>query len=203
MSKIREYIESGILEMYVLGMTKPDESKEVESMAEQHREINEEINSIRNDIESYARSHSVEPPLTVKPMLMAMIDYADRMQKGEPASYPPPLTEKSQAKDYEPWLNRADMVPPDDYGAIHAKIIGYQPGATTAIVWLKYGVPPEVHHKEYETFLILEGECDLTIGERTQHLGPGSYLTIPLHVTHYVKVTSEVACKFILQRSAA
>ena len=43
---IKEYIESGILEMYVLGHATKEESDEVEKMASTHPEIKKEMNKI-------------------------------------------------------------------------------------------------------------------------------------------------------------
>jgi mannose-6-phosphate isomerase-like protein (cupin superfamily) len=203
MSKISEYIESGILEMYVLGLTDEGESRAVEQMAADHSEVRKEIEKLSKEYESYAESMAISPDPTIKPMVLASIDYMERMKKGEPASFPPVLNENSKAEDYNEWLSRKDMVRPVDSENIFAKIIGYTPSVLSAILWIKDGAPPEVHDEQYEKFLILEGTCDITIDDTVHHLRAGDYLTIPLHVSHHVKVTSEVPCKAILQRVAA
>jgi len=105
--------------------------------------------------------------------------------------------------DYAPWLNRADMVLPQNFKDAHVKIIGYTPAAVTAIVWIKHMAPQEVHHDEFEKFLIVEGSCDLTIGQEVHHLVAGNYLAIPLHINHSLIITSSIPCKVILQRIAA
>jgi mannose-6-phosphate isomerase-like protein (cupin superfamily) len=203
MNSILEYIESGILEMYVLGLTTREETKGVEQMAEAHLEIRNEIEIIRKNIESYIESYALAPAVTIKPFLMAIIDFSERMKNGEPSSFPPILSKDSQISHYSEWLNRKDMVLPEDFNGMYAKIIGYTPEATTAIVWLKNMAPPEVHHNEFEKFLIIEGSCDITIEGKIHHLIPGDYLSIPLHSYHNVKITSEIPCKIILQRIAA
>ncbi|MEO5942329.1 MAG: cupin domain-containing protein, partial [Ferruginibacter sp.] len=103
---------------------------------------------------------------------------------------------------YAPWLNRSDMTAPDNE-AIFAKIIGYTPEATTAIVWIKEYAPHEVHDHEYEKFLVVEGTCDIIVEGKVHSLIPGDYFAIPLHKKHVVKVTSIIPCKVILQRIAA
>lgn len=90
-----------------------------------------------------------------------------------------------------------------DTDNIYAKIIGYTPEATTAIVWLKDYAPHEVHDNEYERFLIVEGTCDIIVEDQVNQLVPGDYFAIPLHKNHLVKVTSSIPCKVILQRVAA
>jgi mannose-6-phosphate isomerase-like protein (cupin superfamily) len=203
MSNLLEYIESGILEMYVMGITSPEESIEVEAMAKKHPEIRSEIATISKNLELYSELHALQPAPTIKPFLMASIDYMERMKKGEKPSYPPQLNEYSKIQDYKEWLERPDIILPSDFSHFYAKIIGNTPEMITAVIWIGKMAPPEVHKDEYEKFLILEGTCDITISDKVHHLKAGDYLAIPLHETHMVQVTSDVPCKAILQRIAA
>lgn len=200
---IKEYIESGILEIYVLGLATKEEAEEVEKMSMSHSEIKQEIAEISVALEKYAQQNNVVPHPAIKPLLMATIDYTERLQAGEPQSFPAILNEHSKIEDYREWLDRKDMVAPSEFEEIFVKIIGYTPVATSAIVWIKNMAPEEVHTDEYEKFLIIEGTCDITIGEKVHQLVPGDYLAIPLHVDHQVKVTSKTPCKVLLQRVAA
>ncbi len=198
----KQYIDSGILEQYVLGIASPQECKEVETMAASDIAIKQEIDAISKAMETYAIVNAIEPDTLIKPFLLATIDYAERIKKGEPVSDPPMLNENSKLADFAVWLNRDDMVSPgaDD---LFAKIIGYTAEATTAIVWIKDYAPQEVHHDEYERFLIVEGTCNIIVGEEVNQLIPGDYFAIPLYKSHLVKVTSKIPCKIILQRIAA
>lgn len=200
---IKEYIESGVLEIYVLGLASKEETEEVEKMSIAHPEIKKEIAEISLALEKYAQQNNVAPHPAIKPLLMATIDYTERLEGGEPQSFPTILNENSKIEDYHEWLNRKDMVAPVDFEEIFVKIIGYTPEVTSAIVWIKNMAPEEVHTDEYEKFLIVEGTCDITIGDKVHQLVPGDYLTIPLHLDHNVKVTSKTPCKVILQRVAA
>ena len=198
----KDYINSGILEQYVLGHTSPLETKEIEMMAAADAEIRQEIESIAFALENYALENGMAPNTVIKPFLLAMIDYTERIKNGEPVTEPPQLHEKSTIKDFEVWLNRADMVP-NEGADLFAKIIGYSAQATTAIVWIKDYAPQEVHDHEYEKFLIVEGTCNIIVGEAVNALVAGDYFAIPLHKTHLVQVTSSIPCKVILQRIAA
>jgi mannose-6-phosphate isomerase-like protein (cupin superfamily) len=200
----REYIESGILESYVMGVASDIEREEVEMMAAGNADIRQEIDAISDALEKYALAHAIEPSPAVKPLLMATIDYFERIKSGEPISYPPELHKSSKPEDYFSWLNRPDFNFSDsDEDNLFAKIIGYTPQMITAILWMKQETPREIHHDEHERFLILEGNCDIIIGDKSHHLVPGDYFAIPLHKYHQVKVTSFIACKAILQRVAA
>jgi mannose-6-phosphate isomerase-like protein (cupin superfamily) len=203
MKNIKEYIESGILEAYIFGVAAPEEEIEVEEMANNNKEVRAAIEAIGEDIERFAQANAITPDPTIKPFLMATIDYTERMEKGEVPSFPPELHEGSQLSDYTEWLNRPGMTLPGDFTDYHAKIIGYAPEALTAIVWIKDMAPWEIPDDEYEKFLIVEGTCDITISDEVHHLVPGDFLSIPLHKNHTVKVTSDIPCKVILQRIAA
>ena len=58
---IRAYIETGILELYVLGDISPEEKLQVEEMAEKYPEIKAEIAEIEKALEAYALQNAVEP----------------------------------------------------------------------------------------------------------------------------------------------
>ena len=203
MKDISEFIESGIIEAYVLGMAAPEEIREVEEHAILHPEVQEAINTFSDTLEQQALANAIAPDPIIKPLLMATIDFMDRMERGETASFPPDLNNGSKISDYTEWLNRTDMVLPTYSTDLYARIIGYTPQVTTAIVWIKEMAPQEVHTDEYEKFLIVEGTCDITIEDDVYQLKAGDFLAIPLHKNHHVRVTSDTYCKVILQRVAA
>lgn len=62
MMEVRDYIESGILELYVFGTLSESETEEVAKMAEKHAEIQEEIISIEKAVISL--SYSMAPYLS-------------------------------------------------------------------------------------------------------------------------------------------
>jgi len=203
MKNFEDYINSGMLEAYVLGLTDSKETLEVEQMAAESDEILVVINRISEDFEGYLKANSVPPPATAKPFLLATIDYTDRLEKGEQPAFPPVLHQGSRIKDYVEWLHRDDMILPGNFGDMHVKIIGYTPGVNTAIVWLKGLSVQEIHDQEVENFLIVEGLCDITVGEEAYQLVPGDYFSVPLHTHHTVTVSPDVVCKIVLQRVAA
>ncbi len=203
MKTVKEYIESGILEEYVLGLTSEIENTEIAVWASSHPEIKKEIDSITDSLVCYADKYAPELDPTIKPMVLATIDYMERLKAGEAPSFPAELNEHSKMSDFSEWLDRKDISLPDDFEGYHAKIIGFEPAKTTAVIWLEHGSPEELHHELYEKFLIIEGTCDLTIEGNVHSLTAGDYLAIPLHAKHDVRVTSSSPCKVILQRVAA
>lgn len=69
----KEYIESGIIESYVLGASTVGESAEVERLALEYSDIYNEIESVRNTLESYVLQYEKEPPAFLKDKIMAEI----------------------------------------------------------------------------------------------------------------------------------
>ena len=61
MEDLKTYIESGILELYVLGDLSPEEKLQVEDMASKYPLINAELDEIERSIELFAKSNAVEP----------------------------------------------------------------------------------------------------------------------------------------------
>lgn len=203
MKDLNDYIDSGVIMSYVLGLSTPEEIAEVEALSAKYPEINEAINETNDLLEKQALKNAIAPPLTVKPELLATIDYMERLGRGEEMTFPPELNNDRTIADYEQWLNRPDMQPTQDFDGIYVKLIGYTPTCTTAIAWIKEMAPEEVHDKEYERFLIVEGSCTIHVGSTDYKLVPGNYLQIPLYEKHHVVITSTKPCKIILQRVAA
>lgn len=203
MNKVNDYINSGILEYYVLGLTSPLETIEVTEMAKLHPEINQEINEISESLLQFSSIAAPKPNPTLRTSILGTIDYMERLKSGETESFPPLLNSESKISDYQQWISKPEMTLPDDFQDSFAKIIGANEIATTMIVWLTTEAPHEVHHNQYERFLIIEGSCELTFENDTHYLKSGDYLEIPLHVVHNLIVTSSIPCKVILQRVAA
>ncbi|RZA03892.1 MAG: hypothetical protein EOP47_01320 [Sphingobacteriaceae bacterium] len=63
--EIKEYIESGILEAYVIGSASEQEVQDVLRYKEQYPEINIALNEIEADMELVAQNMAVPPPPTL------------------------------------------------------------------------------------------------------------------------------------------
>lgn len=198
-----EILQSGLLELYAMGSLEGSDLVLINEALSTDPLLAQELKQIEQALFLYAQAHAITPPPAIKPLLMAKIDYMERLKIGEIPGHPPTLSPNSKIKDFESWLNRDDMKLRDDFDAMKATIIAHESDKLTSIVWLKYGAPAETHTTEYEKFLVVEGSCDITIGTKVHPLKVGDYLSIPLHISHEVKVTSAIPCKIILQRLKA
>lgn len=55
------FLSSGLLEQYALGLTTPEENREVERYLEAYPELNAEVEGMRKAISQYAHRHSIPP----------------------------------------------------------------------------------------------------------------------------------------------
>ena len=195
-----EILQSGLLELYVMGNLSDDDLRVVQNALAKDSLLVDELNKIEEAFFLYAQAHAVKPHPAVKPFLMAKIDYAERLKAGETPSKVPLLRADSTIDDFKTWINRGDIQLRDGFDGMQATIIAQEPEKLTALIWLAQGAPPEVHTTEKESFLVVEGSCDFIVGNDVHPLKAGDYLSIPLHVSHRAKVTSAIPCKIILQR---
>ena len=73
MGEEKAYIESGILELYVLGQLNDQEQAEVEAMAQQYPEVKQEIEAIESAMEQYAVARAVQPTAGLDQKILANI----------------------------------------------------------------------------------------------------------------------------------
>ncbi|GAB2767150.1 hypothetical protein GCM10027275_06750 [Rhabdobacter roseus] len=72
---IQAYIESGILEEYVLGTVSPQEKQEVECLTKIYPELKEELLTLEAALEKYAQEHQTPPPADLKDKIFAQMNF--------------------------------------------------------------------------------------------------------------------------------
>lgn len=63
---VQEYISSGIIESYVLGLASPDEQREFEQICEHYPEVLEARIAFEKSLEKQAMKNAIAPPVTIK-----------------------------------------------------------------------------------------------------------------------------------------
>lgn len=76
---IKEYIQSGIIEQYVLGLATTEEAAELEQLRAQHPELNEAILSFEKSFEEHLLSNKIQPPAGIKSLIEKEL-FADSSQ---------------------------------------------------------------------------------------------------------------------------
>lgn len=68
---IKAYLESGILELYVLGDASAEEKLQVETLAAQYPAVRQELNEIELSLEQYASQHAITPSETLQNKILS------------------------------------------------------------------------------------------------------------------------------------
>lgn len=89
---IQAYIQSGIIESYILGLTTAEEAAEVEALKLQYPEVNDAIHEFSLLLEEHALKNSINPPPNMKERIMAAIREEDLVK--------PPVLKKRDNEDY-------------------------------------------------------------------------------------------------------
>lgn len=71
---IQAYISSGIIENYVLGAATPEECAEVERLAEEYPEIQQEIEANKHALLAYVLEFEQEPPADIREKVLDKLD---------------------------------------------------------------------------------------------------------------------------------
>ena len=78
---IKDIISSGLLELYVLGITSEEETAQVNDLAARYPEVLAEVRSIETALQSYSRLHAVKPAGHIKNSLLNKIPATSAHQR--------------------------------------------------------------------------------------------------------------------------
>ena len=77
MESVKTYIESGILELYVLGDLSAEERSDVEAMSKLHPEVKAELDEIEKVMNAVAQNFATEPSFKVKEQFFNQLSFSD------------------------------------------------------------------------------------------------------------------------------
>ncbi|MBI2731667.1 MAG: hypothetical protein HYX40_13130 [Sphingobacteriales bacterium] len=195
---ITDYINSGILQEYWLGVLTESEREAVRQMAKQYPEIAAELATNEEAMQGFSVNHSYVPPDALKKEIWQVIENLDH-EKNFTADNTPII---NQYSDYKNWLKAIHpLLPAEMKEDVFAQVIRNDGKITQTLIKTKANYPDEVHEDVYESFIVLEGECECYIGDDVIKLGPGGYLNIPLYKHHDVKVLTPYVTA-VIQRIA-
>ena len=60
------------------------------------------------------------------------------------------------------------------------------------------GPPPHIHHREDETFYVVEGEVTVSVGDRTITATPGTMVFLPRGIPHTFAIESDQARMLVI-----
>ena len=88
---------------------------------------------------------------------------------------------------------------------IRVLLNGEESGGSVSVFYQEvepgFGAPPHHQPNEEEHFFLLEGEMEMTIGNQTIHVTPGTFAFAPRNTTHAFKNNSAKVCRFLTWNS--
>lgn len=183
---INEFIASGMIQDYCLGILKKQDQELVERQAALFPEIKKEILAQQEALAGYAADFSRMPDPLLKGRILATLEGLEKNPE-QTKSDSHLLTRFSEKEN---WLRIVKPHLPKTLSEnFFSKVLRNDREVFQAVLWVKDGYPDEVHEDLDESFMILEGECDCYVENNVIRLGPGDFFQVPLDVHHDVRVT--------------
>lgn len=190
------FLESGLLELFVIGALSQDEVLLVRKMQELHPEVREEIDSLEKFYEQNAVQNELKPQSRTDKKMNFLLDNLELEQRMQLSEIP--LI--SGFSDSEAWMKMVTpLFPTEIVGERFERLLRNENGIMQMLVISKTDIDEEIHDDLEESFLILEGTCICTVGDISREMGRGEFMQIPLFESHTVNVTSKTVTA-ILQR---
>ena len=203
MTEIDKFIDSGILNAYVLGQLSEREAAQVEEKAAAHPEIHRALTALQDGMNAYLSQYNKAIPGHLKEKLKQQFDSMTKLIQLNDDLRLDSFVAINESADYLLWNNITRLIePPEDYDVYMHDL--YQDEAQSlALLWIKSKVPEEVHETVHERVLVLEGRCTGRLGDERVELQEGDFWRIPLHVPHTLEVHPGESVKLLLMRQVA
>jgi hypothetical protein len=98
--KTYNYLKSGILEAYLLGLTTEKEKEEVEQLLATDTDVLAELNELETDMEEYFLRNAVPPPPSIREALALRISETE-IKKWEEVPYTRPNQKSTESRSNE------------------------------------------------------------------------------------------------------
>lgn len=184
---ILKYIASGVLEEYCLGLLSEEDEAYLIQMTILYPEIKEELTAVESAMEKIAVSNAIEPAPGVKQRILAALGFDGT----ETIANLDQLPTISANTDRQAWFNTLKHLIPDEPSEdFSCEVFRSDDHIRQMLVITKIDVKEEQHSDYLESFFILEGRCECTVGNNVYTLGTGDFLEIPLHLKHNIKLLS-------------
>lgn len=184
---LQSYLESGILELYVLGDLSLSEKLSVEERLLAQPELKKELLEVELALENFANNNAIFPADELEAITINAILKSENEQFDDLSNLP--LIHKfSDAKKWQSIINNSVMPSFEDGKSV--KVLRHDDRVSQMLVVSMTDIAQETHENEYESFLILEGECKCVVGEDIRFMKAGDFMPIPLHALHHVEVLS-------------
>ncbi len=193
---LQDYINSGILEQYCLGLLDSEEANQVISYCLQYPELREELNSIQAAIEKMATEKALDPPPQLKDKILGRLGFVGN-EVLDINNLPP----TDAYSNYLSWLQAVEhLLPTEPFEGLNIQLLQQTDKIAQMLVVAKVNVPDESHDNYAESFFILDGKCSCTIDGAEVFLSAGDFLEIPLYAEHDIKMLTPTVTAILQYR---
>lgn len=194
----QELMNSGIIELYCLGIASDLEHKIVEDMMEKDSHVRFEIEAINKALNLYASQLIEEKSLSIKKKILDHISAEDD-------GAAPLLTRNSGADEWLKYIDDQKIQRPTTAQGLTTFDLPGNENRTTFILWGNKGdvLPDEEHEGVVELVLVLSGSCKMTIDGKQISFSKGDCFSILPNILHSGIITSEEEMLVVVQRRAA
>jgi mannose-6-phosphate isomerase-like protein (cupin superfamily) len=190
--QLQEYINSGILEQYCLGLLTSGEQEAVLAMSNVYPEVKRDLEEIELAMQRLAFINAITPKIELKQQIVNLITTNDQ------AITLDNLPATNKYSNYKTWLNAVEhLIPNEPFDDFFACPLQHNDKIEQTLIVTKLGVPKETHGDVIESFFILKGQCVCTVGKHTYTLNAGDFLEILLHTEHDVKLLTPHVIAFL------
>ncbi len=196
MIDIQQFIASGIIEEYCLGIANNTNTQQLDTLRLQYPELEAEIAATQAALLQYAIP--VPPPLPSNGLKNSILSVLDNFQV-EAKFDIHNLPNINRHSDISLWNKHlAHLKAEEPYDNMFIQSLSQTPEKNMFLVWLKSDLKEEKHEDCQESLLLLEGECYFKTGLDVTFYKAGDFVTVP-KVDHQVVVTSKTPLKFVVQ----
>ena len=199
----KELIESGIIELYCLGIADGYENSLVEHFAATNHEIADEIAEVSEALAMFSiASAGIRHPKGLKENFLSNLQ--DKEKQDDLPQLPPKITSASRPGEWMEYLHQHQIKDPAHQAVAMVVLPGTKNYFTYVVFASPGGIVDEEMHQTHDEFLLIcQGECEMTIGENTAVYKAGSLITITLGIHHSARILGKKRMIAIGQRRAA
>ncbi len=193
---LQDYINSGILEQYCLGLLDSHEANQVVTYCLQYPELRQELKIIEIALEKMAAEKALAPTPSLKEKILARLGFAGN-EVLDINNLPP----TDAYSNHLSWLQAVEHLRPvEPFEGLNIQVLQQTDKLAQMLVVAKVDVPDESHDSYAESFFILDGKCSCTIDGKEVFLNAGDFLEIPLHAGHNVKMLTPTVTAILQYR---
>jgi quercetin dioxygenase-like cupin family protein len=198
----QDFISSGIIEVYCLGIASDEEKALVEKLASENKEVKDEIVAVNEALSLYASAVGKSPAEGTRSKIMNAIAEAETSPRA--LQLPPRMTLQTSASEWVKYISDNHISEPSPGDEIQMLDLPASGKQVTYIAWAKKGVVVEESHPQEDEFLLMiSGECTIAINGAVKKYKAGDIVFIPKNSIHRAEVISEESMIVVGQRIAA